>query len=127
MVVDGNAGASVGAGSGGPRKAATVAQNTNQTTRETVRPGAATTPPPASAQTAPTGERKEIQRSTGMVFKKETDEKFAAKLKRSDSEKLGQFKRFCLEVDGREPDNDELLVNSLNALYNRAKGFSSWL
>jgi hypothetical protein len=69
---------------------------------------------------------KPSQRTTGLLIRKPTHRKIAGKVTEERGAELDDFLVYCKEVDGVEPDTDEVLENALAALFSRAKGFGPW-
>ena len=91
--------------------------------------GGATLNQTASTATAAGSNRssaKPTQRTTGLLIRKPTHRKIAGKVTEERGAELDDFLIYCKEVDGVEPDMDEVLENALAALFSRARGFGPW-
>lgn len=116
-----NNGTARGGSSGGGRGTTGAGKAGESATTETAQ-GSVGTSRSAAARTA----AKPVQRTTGLIIRKESHRKISGKVTEGRGLELDDYLAYCLELEGRAPDMDTVLENALAALFRCAKGFGSW-
>lgn len=65
-------------------------------------------------------------RSSGLTKRKQTYKRVAGNVDEETELTLKDYIAFVTEIEGRAPDMDEVMMNALEALFKRAKGFAGW-